>query len=173
MSLKYKALHFSLILWTPSLRYFVSATTEKSPKLKPYPNWEAQNYRENNGAGKIASVFRLNVDVCDRLWLLDTGIVNLLGQAEVLYGPKIQAYNLTNDQLLFEYPLSKDLLKDNSFLGNIIADVAGSCENTYAYVPDLGSNALIVYSLATNRAWRVTHHYFHFDPTQGDYNIGE
>lgn len=54
-----------------------------------------------------------------------------------------------------------------------IVDVDPSdCENAYAYLPDLGSYALIVYSFKENKAWRVTHHYFHFDPLQGNYTVG-
>lgn len=154
--------------------FSVSATTEKSPKLKPYPSWEAHKLRQNNGVSKIANVFRLNVDVCDRLWLVDQGLVDILGKREVLYGTKIQAYDLNTDRLLLEYTIPTSLLKENAFLANIIVDVTNdNCNNAFAYIPDLGTNALIVYSLAANDAWRVTHHYFHFDPLSGDYNIGK
>ncbi len=130
--------------------------------------------RENNGVSKIANVFRLHVDVCDRLWLVDTGLIDILGTRQVVHEPKIQVYNLNNDQLIKEYTLPKDLLKENTFLANIIADVSKDrCDDAFAYVADLGSNALIVYSLLNDESWRVTHHFFHFDPINGDYNIGK
>lgn len=142
--------------------------------MKAYPNWEAHKLREDNGVSKIANVFRLHVDACDRLWLIDTGLIDILGKREVLYGPKIQAYDLHTDKLLIEFSIPTHLLKENNFLANIIVDVTkDTCNNAFAYVPDLGSNALIVYSLAANEAWRVTHHYFHFDPVWGDYNVGK
>ncbi|KAG6439693.1 hypothetical protein O3G_MSEX000996 [Manduca sexta] len=36
----------------------------------------------------------------------------------------------------------------------------------------MGSNAILVYHLATNEAWRVENHYFHFDPHAGVYKVG-
>lgn len=47
-----------------------------------------------------------------------------------------------------------------------------TCEDAYAYIPDLGGYALVVYSLAKNDSWRIKHNYFHFDPLNGEYNIG-
>ena len=46
-----------------------------------------------------------------------------------------------------------------------------NCENTFAYMADLGSFSMVVYSWQSSRAWRVTHHYFHSDPMAGDYNV--
>lgn len=55
-----------------------------------------------------------------------------------------------------------------------IVDVAKKtdCDNAYAYVPDLGAYGLVVYSFGENKSWRVKHNFFHFDPLNGDYNIG-
>lgn len=46
------------------------------------------------------------------------------------------------------------------------------CEDAFAYIPDLGSFAMVVYSLRENDSWRFTHHFFHIDPLQGEFNIG-
>lgn len=46
------------------------------------------------------------------------------------------------------------------------------CDNAYAYVPDLGGYGLVVYSFKDDDSWRVKHHYFHFDPLAGQYNVG-
>ncbi|XP_065220917.1 protein yellow-like [Planococcus citri] len=151
----------------------LDATTEQSPKLKPYPNWEANQIRRNNGVSKIANVFRVNVDVCDRLWLVDAGVINLLGKIEVIHAPKIQAYDLTTDKLILDYPLPKTAYKDESFFANIIVDVSKEdCNNAYVYLADIMTYSLVVYHLASNDAWRVSHYYFHFDPLSTNYNIG-
>lgn len=171
--LKIKTSNHRVNLRTYQLPYLFAATTGKSPKLKPYPNWEAQNYRENNGVGKLASVFRMHVDICDRLWMLDTGLVNILVKPDMVYMPKIVVYDLKNDQLLLEFTIPQDVVKQTTFFANIISDVKDSCENTYAYMADIGSYAIAVYHLATNRIWRVTHSFFYFEPTKGDYNIGK
>ncbi|KAK7574212.1 hypothetical protein V9T40_011403 [Parthenolecanium corni] len=159
---------------TPAtLTYIDLNTKEKSPKLKPYPNWEAHKIRENNGVAKITTVFRLYVDVCDRLWLMDTGLNDFLGKIEKIYDPKIQVYDLNTDRLLREYTLPKDVTREDSFFANIVADVnKNDCEGAFAYVADLGSNALIVYDMKHEESYRVFHHFFHFDPLSGDYNVG-
>lgn len=46
------------------------------------------------------------------------------------------------------------------------------CNDAFAYIPDLGGYGIVVYSLADNDSWRVKHNYFHFDPLQGDFNVG-
>lgn len=46
------------------------------------------------------------------------------------------------------------------------------CDNAFAYIPDLGAYGVIVYSFKEDKSWRVKHNFFHFDPLQGDYNVG-
>lgn len=46
------------------------------------------------------------------------------------------------------------------------------CKDAHAYITDMGSNAVIVYSLARKDAWRVEHPYFSFDPFAGEYKVG-
>lgn len=53
----------------------------------------------------------------------------------------------------------------------IVDTSATNCDNAFAYIPDLGSYAVVVYSLKDNKSWRVKHHYFHFDPLSGNYNV--
>lgn len=47
-----------------------------------------------------------------------------------------------------------------------------TCDDAFAYVSDLAANGIVVYSLKQDDSWRVTHHYFHFDPLAGSYDIG-
>lgn len=46
------------------------------------------------------------------------------------------------------------------------------CDKAYAYIPDLGGYGIVVYSWEQNDSWRVKHNYFHFDPLNGDFNVG-
>lgn len=48
----------------------------------------------------------------------------------------------------------------------------GCGSGAYAYITDMGSNAVIVYSMKDDDAWRVQNHYFHFDPHAGVYSVG-
>lgn len=48
----------------------------------------------------------------------------------------------------------------------------GECDNVYAYVPDFGAYAMVVYDYKNDKSWRIKHNFFHFDPLMGNYNVG-
>lgn len=50
--------------------------------------------------------------------------------------------------------------------------IPGQCNDAFAYIPDLGAYGVVVYSFREDKSWRVKHNFFHFDPLQGDYNVG-
>jgi len=158
-----------------SLNYIDLNEAEKtmSPPLKPYPDWTSHKIYEKDNSTKIVSTFRVRADECDRLWVLDTGLADILGKAEQITPPKILIYDLKTDKLVHQFLFDPSHVKDNSFFANIVVDVApGKCEHTYAYIPDLGSYAVIVYSLETDKSYRVKHHFFYMDPLSGNYNVG-
>lgn len=142
-------------------------TTSKSPKLKPYPDWQTHQDK------KIISVFRLNVDVCDRLWLVDQGLNDILGKREEQRKPTVQVYDLHTDTQVKEYFIPDGVLKPDAFLANIIVETSKeNCNEAIAYMADLAANSILVYSLKNDESWLVTHHFFSFDPLCGNYNIG-
>lgn len=147
----------------------------ESPNLKPYPDWEFNNvtgHTPDSNETKIVNVFRIRVDNCDRLWVVDCGLDDIIGDTKVLSTPKILVFDLNTDKLLRSYKINKSDIKENSFFANIVVDAdKGKCDESFAYMPDLGSYGLLVYDWAKDEAWRVEHHYFHFDPVWGDYNI--
>lgn len=67
---------------------YIKIDSEKTAKLTPYPSWKA-NYipadKQKASLGKlednstIVSVFRVWVDKCDRLWVMDNGVADVLG----------------------------------------------------------------------------------------------
>lgn len=57
-------------------------------------------------------------------------------------------------------------------LASITIDMQdGDCSNAFAYVPDLNTNGIIVYSLREDDSWRLTHNYMHFNPLASNLNI--
>lgn len=70
-----------------------------SPALKPYPDWATNKIHEQDNTTKIVSTFRIRVDECDRLWVLDTGLADILGKAEQITPPKILIYDLKTDKV--------------------------------------------------------------------------
>lgn len=52
-----------------------------SPVLTPYPDFEANNISSPDG---LVSIFRVGIDACDRMWGLDTGVNDILGDSKVV-----------------------------------------------------------------------------------------
>ncbi|XP_053959654.1 protein yellow [Anastrepha ludens] len=182
-----------------SLNYIDLNSADKSPKLRPYPSWatntlpiDVQPQEGKTPAGgrldadkalptetelkdnaTIISTFRIQVDVCDRLWVLDTGLADILGSPKQITPNAIVIFDLKTDQLVRRFAIPKEQTKEDTFFANIVIDSdRNDCNNAYAYIPDLGAYGLIVYSLRDNHSYRVKHNFFHFDPLQGDFNVG-
>lgn len=80
----------------PSTLNYVSlsnSTKRHNVPLTPYPDYltnalETDEKREHN----FVSVYRVAIDVCDRMWFVDTGVINVLGKKENLQ-PNIDNIN--------------------------------------------------------------------------------
>lgn len=46
------------------------------PPMRPYPSWQAHGDPLRPDCAKLMSVYRLWVDECERLWVIDAGVVN-------------------------------------------------------------------------------------------------
>ncbi|KAM3962290.1 yellow-c [Aphomia sociella] len=144
--------------------------------FKPYPSFKdnlmpdsAKSLPSNSS---VVSVFRVHVDPCDRLWVMDTGLAEIAGDANQIAGPSIMIFDLNTDQLLHRYFLKLSDMKEDTFFANIIVDVdKDTCDNAFAYLSDLGGYGVVVYSLKQDDSWRVSHHYFFFEPLSGSYNV--
>ncbi|KAL1494199.1 hypothetical protein ABEB36_009833 [Hypothenemus hampei] len=154
-----------------SLAYFDRTNAQmESPILKPYPNWDA--HRSLGGEPpEIVSPFRIRADQCGRLWVLDTGLEGLLEEIPRVYkNTTLMIYDLHNDQLLRSYEVPYDQTTEDSFFANIAVEDE-NCQDTYAYLGDLGAPALLVYSWKQNRSWKVKHNFFHIKPLAGDMTV--
>lgn len=129
-----------------TLNYIDLSGNEKSPKLRPYPSWEANKLPidvqpqeqktpsggrldadkaqdagvqlENNST--IISTFRIHVDICDRLWALDTGLADILGNPKQITPNTILVFDLKTDKLLRRFALPADQTKEDTFFANIV-----------------------------------------------------
>ncbi|XP_068630257.1 dopaminechrome tautomerase-like [Battus philenor] len=145
--------------------------------LKPYPSLKDNLVPDTASAlpsnYSIISVFRIFVDPCDRLWVMDSGLADILGSPNQVAGPSLVIFDLNTDQLLHRYFFKVTDMKEDSFFANVVVDVdKNTCDNAFAYVPDLGAYGVVVYSLKQDDSWRVSHHYFHFEPLAGSYRVG-
>lgn len=49
--------------------------------LIPYPNWQINlSPAQDNNSDNFASIYRVAIDPCDRLWAVDTGLLETLGK---------------------------------------------------------------------------------------------
>ncbi|KAL2719743.1 protein yellow [Vespula maculifrons] len=153
-----------------SLNYINLNDTRESPPFIPYPSWEAHEYGSGNGTPELISPFRLKVDRCSRLWVLDTGLVDIMGNPEQRVPPALVIYDLKDDTPLRKFIIPPDQRTADSFFANIAVEDY-NCEDTYAYLGDLGAPGLVVYSWKLDRSWLVKHHFFHPDPKGGNFNV--
>ncbi len=100
--------------------------------LKPYPSWGAHQQGISGEPPEIVSPFRIRADRCGRLWVLDTGVDDILGDTKQLSQTQLLVYDLHNDNLLRRYPFPSDQTKKESFFANIAVE-DGDCDDTYAY----------------------------------------
>ncbi|XP_030566601.1 protein yellow isoform X1 [Drosophila novamexicana] len=148
-------------------------TKEISPALKPYPSWQAHSSPNNPDCSKLISVYRTAVDAkCNRLWLIDSGIVNATISLNPICPPKIVAFDLDTDEMIVRYELPASQIKQDSLHSNIAVDIRNNdCQDAHAFVTDVWRFGIVVYSLAKHRSWRVTNYNFSPNPTAADFNI--
>lgn len=104
-----------------SLNY-LTISDEKSPVLTPYPSWEANTLKEvsNETDDRIVSTFRIRIDECDRLWVMDTGLADIFGKPMQLAPPAIVIFDLKTDKLIKRYIIPEDHIKEDTFFANIV-----------------------------------------------------
>lgn len=152
-----------------SLNYFYVNDTRESPTLIPYPSFEAHQY-EAGSVPEIISPFRIRVDRCERLWVLDTGFTDILQNPEQEAPPALLIYDLKNDRLLRKFVIPEDQKTHDSLFANIALEDY-SCEDTFAYLGDLGGPGLVVYSWKSRKSWLVKHRFFQPDPQSEEFNV--
>ncbi|EDV42632.1 uncharacterized protein Dana_GF18090 [Drosophila ananassae] len=144
---------------------------DQSPKLLAYPNFALNQF--NNSAENLVSVYRTSVDACQRLWFIDTGMLEYPNNRQQIRRPSIWVVDLATDRVLKRFPIPENIAETGRGLASITVDVqARNCDDAYAYIPDLVYRRLGVYHLADDRIWAFEHNYFNFDPLAGDLNIG-
>lgn len=139
------------------------------PAIRPYPNWAWNVAAKCQG---LTSVFRMDIDVCHRLWVMDSGVVDAENTVNQLCPPQIVIFNLETDKLVWRYTIPQGQVPGSSLLSNIVVEVLNNdCADAYAYLGDVFRYGVVVYSYKQNRSWRLTHSYFYPDPLASDYSI--
>lgn len=127
-----------------SLNY-IPISNNRSPVLIPYPSWELNRLPGEVGAveetgsdrlhakkaeksdegikdnATIISTFRIRVDECDRLWVMDTGLADILGNPKQIAPAALVIFDLTTDKLIRRFPFPSDQSKEDTFFANVVS----------------------------------------------------
>nr|AQM49878.1 major royal jelly protein 10 [Apis dorsata] len=136
--------------------------------LQPYPDWSWAKYKDCSG---IVSVYKISIDKFDRLWVLDSGLIN---NTKLICSPKLLAFDLNTSQLLKQVHIPHDIAV-NATTGKgglvFLAVQAVDPINTMAYMADNRGNALSVYQNSDNSLHRLTSNTFDYDPRYTEFTI--
>ncbi|XP_063899450.1 L-dopachrome tautomerase yellow-f2 [Helicoverpa armigera] len=163
-----------LFITVPRRRYGIPSTLnyvdldskESSPLLKPYPN--------SASVDKFFSVYRPRVDACGRLWMVDTGLLEIPGDFQRNKKPEIIIIDLKTDEEILRYTIPDKVLVNGTTSGltSITVDVTSStCDDAFAYINDLAQNGLIVFSLKRKDSWRFEHPTFKYDVGATNFSV--
>lgn len=77
----------------------------------------------------------------------------------------------TNEKIRrFEFPLDMQASPDG-FMGVTIDVDPLHCDKAFAYMPNMRTFRINIYSFEQNKAWSTRHNFFYIDPLSGDLNI--
>ncbi|XP_029671217.1 protein yellow-like [Formica exsecta] len=142
---------------------------KRNPKLRPYPNWQ---WHQSENCERLTSVFRVQVDECDRLWILDSGKTELTIRSKQLCPPAIFIFDLHTDNLIRKYTLPDEQIKQDSLYINIAVDIRNNdCGSAVAYLSDVWRYGIVVYDFFKDTTFRVEHHFFYPDPLASRYEL--
>lgn len=142
-------------------------SSEGNPLIAPYPSWE---WNRLGHCDAMTSVFRVQVDSCDRLWVIDTGKL----EDRQICRPQLLSFSLRTNKVLSQYKFPKDQFKDDSLFVTIAVDIRNSgdrCHDTFVYIADVTGFGLLVYDHRNSRSWRITNNLFYPYPPHGTFHI--
>ncbi|GAB1861265.1 Bee-milk protein [Camponotus japonicus] len=140
-------------------------SAEGNPIIAPYPNWELNRL---GNCDAITSVYRMQVDSCNRLWVLDTG---KLEERQICH-PQLLLFDLRTNKLLNQYKFPKEQFKEESLFVTLVVDIRDEkCGDAFVYIADVTGFGLLVYDHRNVRSWRITNNLFYPYPPYGTFYI--
>ncbi|XP_030751653.1 major royal jelly protein 3-like isoform X2 [Sitophilus oryzae] len=141
-----------------------------NPLIRPYPDWSWHKNPEQCKRNRIVSVFRVRIDECGRLWVLDTGKIG----SNIICRPQILAFDVETNQVIHRHELGTEVVGAQYLLVTPAVDVRdpnSGCQDTFVYVADVLGYSLIVYDVFRDRSWRIQDKSMYPYPNFGTYNI--
>ncbi|XP_058797669.1 major royal jelly protein 1-like [Phymastichus coffea] len=135
------------------------------PLIKPYPNW---SYFERNNCDSIQNVYRIMIDECERLWVLDTGTKE---EQSISCDPQLLAFDLRTDHLIQRIKIPTNIARgsnNDTLLAIPIVETRGpKCEDTTVFMMDPMGRGLVIWN--NGRLSRLEHSLF--GPSEDATNI--
>jgi sugar lactone lactonase YvrE len=126
----------------------------KKGKLAAFPDTYVNRYDETAYADTFVSVQSVVVDPDDRLWVLDTGSINM-GPTRP-FGPKLVGIDLATNRIFQKIQFPPNVVLPTTYLNDIRFDLRRG-KGGMAFITDsasIGPAALIVVDLASGQSWR-------------------
>ncbi|XP_059047040.1 protein yellow-like [Achroia grisella] len=144
-----------------------------SPPLKPYPNWQFNNPLSNGrNCSGLTSVFRVHVDPCGRLWVLDSGQIDSVDKADQVCPPSLLVFDLQTDTLIARYTIPKKYVLEDSLYANLVIDTrTEDCSDVHVYIADTWRFGLLVFRERDEKFWRFSHPLFFPDPLASNFTL--
>ncbi len=139
--------------WGDPVPYTVGEV-RKDGSVAPYPSIDLNTLDTTRPLDTLVSVQSVVVDGRDRLWLLDTGSLELGPVIEG--GPKLVGVDLATNQPFMFIRFPKDVVLKTTYLNDIRFDLRRG-EGGVAFITDSskdGPNGVIVVDLHTGKSWR-------------------
>uniref|UniRef100_A0A1Y9H2F4 Yellow protein n=1 Tax=Anopheles dirus TaxID=7168 RepID=A0A1Y9H2F4_9DIPT len=150
------------------------APGDRSPPLRAYPTYPINELQPQYAPDlrRLVSVYRTKVDACERLWFVDTGMLEYPDNRLQLQRPQLWIIDLKLDQLVRRFTIPESIVPEGVGMASLTVDVEPSdCEQAYAYIPDLVANAIHVYGMRENDMWSFSHPSFVHDRAQAAFNV--
>lgn len=91
-----------------SLNYIdLNSSVRHNVPLIPYPNLEMNSL---NSPKPIVSVYRVAIDPCDRLWFIDTGVIETLGNRTRIQQSQLIVIDLKTNEIIRRSTIDDSLL---------------------------------------------------------------
>ncbi|XP_057334097.1 major royal jelly protein 1-like [Microplitis mediator] len=135
------------------------------PLLTPYPHW---SWHTLTDCDKLISVYRIAIDECNRLWIVDVGRIS----DKRICPMKIMIFDLFTDRLIHKYVIPSSQTFGMTSLVTPIVDISSSCSDAHLYIGDVAENGIVVYNLQHDISWRINNTYGNaFGPDADAMNI--
>ncbi|XP_045478060.1 protein yellow-like [Harmonia axyridis] len=135
--------------------------------IRPYPSWSWHRNPTQCLWNRLISVYRIQIDECGRMWVLDTGRYG----EHLICPPQILAFDLKTNKVIYRYEIPRDQYESRSIFVTPVVDVRESCQDVFVYAADCQTYAIIVYDVKRGESWQIIDKTMYPYPNFGTFDI--